>query len=177
MSPRGVGLALVGFLACGSAFGQPRRPGAGREEAWKVIDAYVVSILQESLGLTDEQFTKLLPLVRTLQKDRRELTQRRRKGLQGMRRTLASGTATEAMLADQLKELKTLEVEEPATIRKDLEAVDAALTPLQQARFRVLEVEIQARIRQLTSQAREQRRQDRGGKGTPPPPEEDLPEP
>lgn len=181
MSARAVGLVLTCLLACASAFGQqrPRRPpaGEGRAEAWKMIDAYIMGNLQESLGLTEEQFVKLLPVVKKLLKDRRDFTQQRRKALQDLRRTLASGAATEAKALEQLKTLRTLELEEPATIRKDLEAVDAALTPLQQARFRVLEVEVQARIRQLTNQARDQRRQNRGGKGMQPPPEEELPDP
>ena len=33
----------------------PRRGGA-RDEAFRMIDAYIVSNLQESLGLSDEQF-------------------------------------------------------------------------------------------------------------------------
>ena len=183
MKRRGVGLVLACLLACGSASGQqkPRRPGAGagagREEAWKVIDAYVVSNLQESLGLTEEQFTKLLPLVRKLQKDRREQALRRRQALQELRRALASGAATEAGVVEQLKTLKAIEFEEPAAVRKDLEAVDAALLPLQQARFRVMELEIEARIRELMNRAREQRRSNRGGKGPLPPPDEDAPDP
>jgi hypothetical protein len=153
-------------LICGSAFGQqpPRRPGpgAGREEAWKVIDAYIVSNLQEGLGLSDDQFVKLLPLVKKLQKDRRELAQHRRQALQELRRTLEAGGTTEAKALDQLKVLKTLEVEEPAAIRKDIEAVDASITPIQQARFRVMEVEIEARIRQMLSRVRAERRLNRG---------------
>ena len=36
-----------------------------------MVDAYIVSNLQESLGLTDEQFVRLLPLVKRLQSERR----------------------------------------------------------------------------------------------------------
>ena len=32
-----------------------------------MVDAYIVSNLQESVGLTDEQFVKVLPLVKRLQ--------------------------------------------------------------------------------------------------------------
>lgn len=181
MSARVPSLVLACVLACAGAFGQerPRRPGSaeGRAEAWKMIDAYIMGNLQESLGLSDEQFVKLLPLVKKLQKDRRDFLQRRRKTLQELKRTLASGSGTEATALDQLKALKALEAEEPALIRKDLETVDAALTPIQQARFRVLEVEIEARIRHMLSRVREQRRLERDGKGGVPPPQEDDPEP
>ena len=126
-----------------------------------MIDAYIVSNLQESLGLSDQEFVKLLPLVRKLQKDRREFAQHRRKARQDLRRTLAAGGATEAKVVEQLKALKAIEVEEPAAIRKDLEAVDAALTPVQQARFRVMEVEIEGRIREMLNRVRGERRLNR----------------
>jgi len=55
----------------------PRAEPPPREEAWKLVDAYILSNLQESLGLSDEQFVKLLPLVKTLQASRRGFMQRR----------------------------------------------------------------------------------------------------
>ena len=60
----------------------PPEPGGAlepREEAGRLVDAYILSNLQESLGLSDEQFVKLLPLVKRLQADRREAMQRRRR--------------------------------------------------------------------------------------------------
>jgi Spy/CpxP family protein refolding chaperone len=160
------------------ALGQPRRPaGEGRAEAWKMIDAYIMGNLQESLGLTDEQFVKLLPLVKKLQKDRRDFAQRRRQMLQELRRSLASGSATEAKALEQLKNLKTIETDEPPLILKDLRDVDAALTPIQQAKFRVMEIEIEARIRQMLNRVREQRRLNRNGKAPLPPAEDEDLEP
>lgn len=176
---RVLSLLVTAVLAGSVASGQerPLRPaaGEGRAEAWKMIDAYVMGNLQESLGLTDEQFVKILPLVKKLQKDRRDFTQRRRQTLQELRRALASGTATEGRALELLKSLKAIESEEPPLILKDLQAVDAALTPIQQAKFRVMEVEIEARIRQMMNRVREQRRQNRNGKGAmPPSPDDDL---
>ena len=55
-----------------------RREGPGaqglelRDETFRLMDAYLISNLQESLGLTDEQFVKALPLVKKLQSDRRD---------------------------------------------------------------------------------------------------------
>lgn len=139
------------------AFAQ-QRPGAGgvkpRDEAFRMIDAYIVSNLQESLLLTDEQFTKLLPLVKRLQRDRRELVQRRIQALMEMRRTMAQGVATEARVQELLRELKAVEVEEPTTIRRDMDAIDALLSPLQQAKYRLLEVEVERKLRALMSQMR-----------------------
>ena len=62
--------ALV--LAAGTAHAQEDQRRHDREEAFRMVDAYVVSHLQESLGLSDEQFAKAVPLVTKLQRERRE---------------------------------------------------------------------------------------------------------
>ena len=72
--------------------------------------------------------------------------------------TIESGTATESLVADLLREAKTVEAEEPVRTRKNLEAIDAVLTPLQQAKFRVLEEEVAQKIRELMNQFRRQGR-------------------
>jgi Spy/CpxP family protein refolding chaperone len=146
-----------------------RRP---RDEAFKMVEAYVVSNLQESLGLTDDQFTKLLPHVKRLQKDRRDLAQRRGTALAEMRRMLGSGVATESRVAELLKEVKAVEAEQPEVLRKDLEAIDAVLTPIQQAKFRLLEGEVERKIRALMNDLRPNRNPGRNRR-----PAADEPEP
>jgi hypothetical protein len=123
-----------------------------------MVDAYIVSNLQESLSLTDEQFVKTLPLVKRLLSDRRELAEARRQALRELRQMLQSGSATEGKVADRLRELKGLENDEREKTKRDLEALDGALTVLQQAKFRVMEVEIEQKIRELLNQARQRRR-------------------
>jgi Spy/CpxP family protein refolding chaperone len=154
---------LVGVLVLAvsaSAAGQDEAPspdrshGRHRDEAFRMVDAYIASNLQESLGLTDEQLAKLLPLVTRLHHDRRELVHRRLQNLRELRGLLASGTATEAQVAQRLAEAKRLENEEPLRLRRDREAVDAALSPLQQAKFRVLEAAVEQKIRGLRGRIR-----------------------
>jgi len=157
-------LALAISLAAASASAQPGAPrpesplpaGAGlpREDIAKMIDAYVISNLQEGLGLSDEQFVKLLPLVKRLQNDRRALALRRQRTVMEMRRLLQSGTATDARVSELLRELKAVETEEPALIRRDRDALDGLLTPLQQAKYRLMEVELERRLREMINQAR-----------------------
>lgn len=151
------GLVLLLGAATAQAQGQnaPRRP---REEAFKMVEAYVVSNLQESLGLTDDQFAKLLPHVKRLQKDRRELAQRRGQAMGEMRRALGSGTATEARIGELLKQVKAVEAEQPEIVRKDMESIDAVLSPVQQAKFRLLEGEVERKIRALMTDMRPQNR-------------------
>ncbi len=171
--------ALV-VLVAGLALAAPRQaPGPGprgeqrpAEEAAKMVDAYIVSNLQESLALTDEQFTKLLPLVKRVQVERREYAQGRGRNMRELRRLLQSGTATETQVTDQLREMKRREIEGPEKIRKTAEAIDAALTPLQQAKFRVLEADVERRIREILGQVR---RQGRAGPRPGPPAAPDEP--
>ena len=164
---RVAGAVILSVLSVAGVSGQeaarPEGPGLGREEAFKIVDAYVVSNLQESLGLTDEQFTRLLPLVMKLHNDRRDLVRRRLQSLREMRRLLASGTATEAQVDERLREVKKVENDEPAMLRRDRDAVDAALSPLQQAKFRVLESEVEQKIRGLRNRMQMEGRP--GGRG------------
>ena len=153
-------LTLVLALGAGSvsAGGQEEpAPGAerpARAEAFRMVDAYVMSNLQESLGLTDEQFAKAIPLVKRLQTERREYYVERTRKVREMRRLLHQGGAPEAQVLELLRQVKALDADGPAATRKNLEALDAVLTPVQQAKFRVLELEVEQRMRELVSRAR-----------------------
>jgi len=124
-----------------------------RDETFRLMDAYLISNLQESVGLTDEQFTKALPLVKKLQSDRRDFARRRMQALRSLRKTLVSGAATEASVADLLKDVKNASAEERAATVRNAEALDAVLTPLQQAKYRVFEAELDIRLRHLLARS------------------------
>ena len=164
---------LTGVLLATTALGSAQEPaapsGAGplrpREEAFRMVDAYFLSNLQESLGLTDEQFVRLLPNVKRLQNDRRQYAQRRQHALQEMRKLLQTGGATEGRLEELLREVKAVENEQAAAIRRDLDAVDAVLSPVQQAKYRILELEVERKIREVMTQMRGQARPP--GRGRP----------
>jgi len=151
--------------------GRPARPGLPGDEAFRMVDAYVLSNLQESLGLTDEQFLRLLPLVKRFHGDRRDFAQRRRRAFVELRKALEAGGYTEDQVAQALRALKAVETEEPVAIRRDLDAIDAALSPVQQAKYRVLEAEVERKIRELVRQIRAQggTARDRRGQETPQP--------
>ena len=176
----GATLILAGAVAAGAqgpAGPPPKGPGEGRQrgEAFKMVEAYFLSNLQESLELTDEQYVKLLPPVKKLQAERRG-----RASLQ-LRNALQSGKATEASVTESLRELKRLEAEGPAAVHKLQEAVDAQLTPLQQAKYRLTEMEVERKVRELLQRAgrpRDVRRPGRpGAAGQPEPEPEDDPQP
>ena len=159
-----VAVAAAAWAQAPEGPGAPRRGSVARGEIFRMVDAYVVSNLQESLGLTDQEFVKLLPLVKRLQTERRESVQRRLRAVHALRRTLSAGGATEAQVAGKLTEVKAAEAEEAAALRRNREAVDAALSPVQQAKFRVMEAEIEHKLRELMTEMRGRAGRRPGGK-------------
>ncbi len=154
-----LGLALVWGLMAPGASGQessPSRTRERRDEAFRMVDAYVIANIQDSLDLDDDQYTRVIPLVNKLQKTRREHLRERGRVLREMRRLLSSGTATEADVEEALKVFNALETEGPEQIRAQLSALDAVLTPLQQAKYRVFELEVEQRMRELMRRGRQE---------------------
>ena len=80
-----------------------------------------------------------------------------------LRRLLASGDGDRSGVTELLRQVKAAEAEEPAASAQDRDAIDAALSPVQQAKFRVLEAEVEHKIRELMAQIRAQRREGAGG--------------
>jgi hypothetical protein len=141
------------------------RRGRGREEVFRLLDAYLADNLQARLGLTDDQLARALPLVQRLQADRRRFAERRMRALHQMRRMDREGAITDARAAEVLREMKAAEVEEAAAARADRDALDTVLTPAQQLRYRILEGEIEQRLRQVMARVRAQRRDGKGRRG------------
>jgi hypothetical protein len=147
-------LALVLVASTAVAQQEPPAGRPAREEAFRMVDAYVVSNMQESLDLSDEQFARAIPLVKKLQRERREHLLERARLLREMRRLLRQGGTPESQVLDLLKQAKQLEAEGPERTRRNLEALDGLLSPIQQAKYRVLEGEVEQRLRELTNRAR-----------------------
>jgi len=125
-----------------------------RDEIFKMVDAYIAMNLEEALGLTPAEFARVLPLVKALQADRRRFLERRRETVAEMRRAFQSGAATETQIAGLMKELRAVESEEVTLLVKDRNALDDALNVVQQAKYRVLEMEIEQKIRDLARRPR-----------------------
>lgn len=167
-------LTLVLSAGAGGALAPAQEeppPGAEsatpREEAFRMVDAYLVSNLQESLGLSDDQYAKAIPLVKKLQTERREYYLARGRALRELRRLLRRGGATEAQALGLLNEIKELEQSGPQRERENRAALDGLLTPLQQAKYRVLETEVDQRMRELIRRARPGRSRTEGDARTP----------
>lgn len=158
-------LALAASAATGLEKSPEERRSRPREQIFRMVDEYIAANLQERVGLSDDQLARTLPLVRRLHGDRRHFAERRMRALHQMRRTARAGAVSDARAAQILQELKAAEAEEAAAIRAGQDAVDAVLTPAQQLKYRILETEIEHRLRALMARVRAQRRDGPGRHG------------
>jgi hypothetical protein len=168
------------MVAAGTAAAQDNphegeRRGRPREEIFQMVDAYLANNLQETLGLSDDQFARALPLVRRVHAERRRFAERKIRAFHQMRRMDRAGSMSDARAAELLHELKAAEAEEAAAVRAGQDAVDAVLTPAQQVKYRILEAGIEHRLREAMARMRAQRgdaagrRRGEGPKESPPP--------
>jgi len=146
---------VVGFAASTNA--QERDSGPNRDEVEGMMDAYILSKLQDALELTDEQFGTMVVAQKKLQDTRRDYRQGRMTLLRRMRQTLRRDQAREEELTRQLDELDNLEIEFSQNQRARYAAIDDILEIRQSARYRILEAEIQRRLTQLMRQVRGRR--------------------
>jgi hypothetical protein len=150
-------LAALTLIALPLSAGDPPRAdeerAPARDEIPEILDYYMLSHLQERLGLTDAHNAKVVPLVMQYQKDLRGCRKGKMKSVTALKKLLKSGTATESQLVEHLNALRAIEAEDRGKLKKDLEAIDGELTVVQQAKFRVLEHEVERKFFQLMRDA------------------------
>jgi hypothetical protein len=151
-----IGLALVSATALARGQEQPRR--AAREDLEGLMEAYVISKLQESLELSDQQFAQMVVAQKRISGHRREHRNKRQKMLQQLRRALNDPGTEDDQIADMLNQLKQAQVDIEAQQRADYQEIDKILGVRQQARYRILELEIQRRFQQMARQVRDRQR-------------------
>lgn len=132
-------------------------PRGERDEAFRIVDAYVVANLKESLGLGDATYVKAIPLVKELQEARRGYFVDRGRALRGLRSLLRSGTATKEDVLGALEAVKQIDASGPDRIRAASAALDAILSPMEQAKYRVFELDVEYRMRDMMGHARRDR--------------------
>ena len=85
-------MTALGMLATSAGAAEPaRRSRPGRDEAFRMVVAYLLSNLQERLGLTDEEYLRVLPLVQQRQNHRREMFEGREEALGRLRMLVRRG--------------------------------------------------------------------------------------
>jgi hypothetical protein len=122
-------------------------------ERW--LDSYVLIQAQDVLKITDAQFPRFLQRLNALQATRRRNAAARRQILATIGRQLRATPVDEAGTREQLKALRELDVRAADELRKAYDALDEALDPVQQARFRLFEQQVERRQIELLMKARE----------------------
>jgi hypothetical protein len=148
-------LAALATLLAGGAPGQEEpdlRPSG--EEVDGMIDAYILSKLQDALVLSDEEFGRMVVAQKKMQDARRAYRRKRNEVIREMRQALRRDDAGEGELAPLLARLDEMHqkfLEEERTRYRD---VDAILDVRQRARYRIFEAEVQRRLQQLIRESR-----------------------
>lgn len=137
---------------CALAVAEPSEPWTAqpnRQDVRGMMEAYVLSKLQDALDLTDEQFGQMVVAQTKLSDTRHEYRQNRMRVLRQMRQILQDEDAGENELQPLLDELEALREEFLASEKSRYQAIDAILDVRQQARYRILEVELQRRLQEM----------------------------
>ena len=150
--------------------GRPGGPGgrggreAGRDagpvspgELQELMDAMVVVQAQRDLQLTDEQFPQFLRRLRGLQAARRRAENQRSRAIMELRQIMQRPNAQpdEAQLRERLKAIDDIETRSAAEVREAAAGVYQMLNVRQQARFRLLEEQIERRKLELLARSRQ----------------------
>jgi hypothetical protein len=139
---------------------QTADPGTDPAELGRLFDAYTVMQAQEALGLDEARFGPFVTRLRALQQLRRRQV-RERAALMRDLRLLLKATGNDAELKEKLDALVRLEATIRTDERKARDAVDEILDVRQQARFRLLEQQLELRKLELVNRARARQRAPR----------------
>jgi hypothetical protein len=134
-----------------------------------LLDSYVLMQSQQRLQLTPDQAPQFITRLRELQMARRRARMQRNRMIQELgkltqRQNAARGERPNAPLPrddgqdgairERLKNLEALEDQSAAEIKQAVTNLDQVLTPFQQARFRILEEQLERQKVDLLMQAR-----------------------
>lgn len=140
---------------------QPQAEQPRREEVEGMMEAYILSKLQDALQLTDEDYGRMVVAQKKLQDTRREYRRARARVLREMQQVLTRSEGAAEELESLLRELDSLRDEYLENERERYGAIDEILDVRQRARYRILETEIQRRLQQLMRRVRGERNEQR----------------
>jgi hypothetical protein len=137
--------------------GRAGRAGGGvtPAEIQRLFEAYETMQAQDVLRLTDAQYPVFLPRMKALQEARRRGTVARARILANLSRlTTAEPQGDESQIRTELKALDEAEARSRDDVRQAMDALNQVLDLRQQARFRVLEEQMERRKVELLMRAR-----------------------
>jgi hypothetical protein len=127
----------------------------------QLFDAMLVMQAQDALALSEPQYAQFVSRLKTLQDARRRNQQERVRmiaELQRMTNPRSPQPPDESEITRRLSALQELEARQAAELRRAYNGIDEVLSPLQRARFRVLEEQTERRKLELVGRARQNQR-------------------
>jgi len=132
----------------------PEMPGddeSMREDLQETMEIYMIAKMKRFLGLTDDQERKVIPAVEELNDSRRKMMKKRRLTIMKLVPIVEEDSGDDAETARLVDQLDALDRDFRQEEIKARDAIRAALTPRQQARFVVFQEhfrhEMQERLR------------------------------
>ena len=144
---------LVPF-ALGQRVEQERNNRRDRGDVEGMIDAYVISKLQDSLDLSDEQFAEMVVAQKHLQTIRHEYRRERSGLLREMRQVLRRDDVSDEELKSLLENLDKVALAFRKNEKLRYGEIDDILNVRQRLRYRVLESELHRRLEEMMRQTR-----------------------
>jgi DNA repair exonuclease SbcCD ATPase subunit len=127
----------------------------------QLFDAMLVMQAQDALALSEPQYAQFVSRLKTLQDARRRNQQERVRMIAELQRMTNSRNPQppdESEITRRLSALQELEARQAAELRRAYNGIDEVLSPLQRARFRVLEEQTERRKLELVGRARQNQR-------------------
>lgn len=137
---------------------------ASPAELQRLFDAYVLVQAEGTLQLTEAQYPQFLTRMRALQEARRRTQAERARIIVELRRLADCGRSDAPgrdRIPERLKALREIESRGHGEAQQALEKLDEVLEPVQQARLRVLEEQMERRKLELLVRARQTARERR----------------
>lgn len=143
--------------AAGHSTGQAGSETVDAGELGRLFDAYTVMQAQEALGLDEAAFGPFVTRLKALQEMRRRHLRDRALVMRDLRRLLQT-PGNDVQLKERLDALVKLETTTRAEQAKAMDAIDEVLDVRQQARFRLLEQQLELRKLELVNRAKQRQR-------------------
>ncbi len=142
--------------------GQVAEGGIAPAELQELMDAMLVMRAERELQLSDDQFPQFLTRLKGLQAIRRRAENQRNRALMELRRLVLTvnadgvdaGRPDEGQIRERLKAVDDAEAQAIAEIRQARTTLEQVLNIRQQARFRLLEEQIERRKLELFVRSR-----------------------
>ena len=131
-----------------------RAPSRSQRDIQGLMDAYVISKMQDVLELDDDQFARMVVAQKKLQEHRRDYQRKRRESMRELQRLVRSVDSEDEEIAGLVAKLDAMKADLETTVREDYRKIDEILSVRQRGKYRLLEVMLERRLQELMQEVR-----------------------